>query len=122
MTIGTLLFTWWRGELVGTDSTGNRYYRERNPAKLVKGGGMESRERRWVIYKGEAEPSKVPPEWHGWLHHSTDEVPHDVQRRPWQKPHLPNLTGTPQAYRPSGSLLGSGKRAHAAGDYEPWTP
>jgi hypothetical protein len=28
MTLGTRLLTWLRGELVGTDSDGNRYYRE----------------------------------------------------------------------------------------------
>ena len=122
MTIGTLLFTWWRGALVGTDQSGNRYYRERRPAPLRKGGGMESRERRWVLYKGEPEASKVPPEWHGWLHHITDAVPEATTRRPWQKPHQPNPTGTSLAYRPPGSLLASGHRAAAAGDYEPWTP
>src|SRR5712691_6776670 len=29
MTIGTRLFTWWKGELVGTDELANRYYREK---------------------------------------------------------------------------------------------
>ncbi|HLY54392.1 MAG TPA: NADH:ubiquinone oxidoreductase subunit NDUFA12 [Stellaceae bacterium] len=123
MTIGTRLFTWWRGELVGSDGAGNRYYRERKRAPLVKGGGMESRERRWVLYKGEPEASKVPPEWHGWLHHITDDLPDpSAARRPWQKPHLPNQTGTAHAYRPPGSLLAGGHRSPAAGDYEAWTP
>jgi NADH:ubiquinone oxidoreductase subunit len=75
-----------------------------------------------VIYQGEAEPSKVPPEWHGWLHHTADALPQLAARRPWQKPHLPNLTGTSLAYRPPGSLQGGGHRAAAASDYEPWTP
>jgi NADH:ubiquinone oxidoreductase subunit len=122
MTVGTRLFTWWRGALVGTDQFGNRYYREKRAAPLVKGGGMESRERRWVLYKGEAEPSRVPPEWHGWLHHITLEPPQPETRHAWQKPHLPNLTGTPAAWRPPGSLLLGGHRSAAAGDYEPWTP
>jgi len=122
MTIGTSLYTWWRGELVGSDAYGNRYYRERGQAALKKGGGIESRERRWVIYQGAPEASKVPPEWHGWLHHIVDAVPGVIQTRPWQKPHLPNLTGTAQAYRPAGSLLKTGKRAAAASDYEAWTP
>ena len=29
MTLGTRLLTWFRGELVGTDNFGNRYYREK---------------------------------------------------------------------------------------------
>jgi NADH:ubiquinone oxidoreductase subunit len=122
MTIGTRLYTWLHGELVGTDQTGNRYYREKNPKPLVKGGGIESRERRWVLYDGAAEASKVPAEWHGWLHHIVDAVPTAEARRPWQKPHQPNLTGTPGAYRPPGSLLKGARRSPAAGDYEPWTP
>jgi NADH:ubiquinone oxidoreductase subunit len=32
------------------------------------------------------------------------------------------MTGTPQAYRPPGSILGSGRRPKATGDYKPWQP
>jgi NADH:ubiquinone oxidoreductase subunit len=124
MTIGTLLYTWLRGERVGSDSFGNRYYRDSRKRVLKRGGGRDSRERRWVIYRGEAEASKVPPEWHGWLHHTVDEMPVEGAKPlyPWQKPHQPNLTGTPEAYRPPGSLLKGGTRERAAGDYEPWRP
>ena len=49
--------------------------------------------------------------------------PGDVQKKyPWQKDHLPNLTGTVYAYHPQGSLLRGGQRAPATGDYEPWQP
>ncbi|HUK10848.1 MAG TPA: NADH:ubiquinone oxidoreductase subunit NDUFA12 [Stellaceae bacterium] len=122
-TIGTLLFTWWKGERVGTDEFGNRYYREKPGRQLRPGGGWNSRERRWVLYKGEPEASKVPPEWHAWLHHTVNELPDPKRRKyPWEKPHLPNLTGTARAYRPPGSLLKGGHRAPATGDYEPWQP
>jgi NADH:ubiquinone oxidoreductase subunit len=103
---------------VGTDPAGNRYYRAK-PRKGYK------RERRWVLYKGAPEASKVPPEWHGWLHHQTDTVPSEDGesfRRPWQKPHTPNLTGTAGAYRPQGHILNSGVRAAASADYEAWQP
>ncbi len=124
MTIGTRLFTWWRGELVGTDQFANRYYREKMRKALVRGGGMTSRERRWVLFNGEAEASRVPPQWHAWLPHTVDAPPQPGQgpAYPWQKEHQPNLTGTPRAYRPAGSLLRGGHRAPATGDYEPWTP
>src|SRR5439155_934342 len=91
MTIGTRLFTWWKGELVGTDQFGNRYYREKGGRPRVRGGGRASRERRWVIYNGEAEASRVPPEWHAWLHHSVDAPPQPEQwpHYPWQKEHVP---------------------------------
>ena len=123
MAIGTRLFTWWKGELVGTDEFGNRYYREKPGRQLRPGGGRDSRERRWVLYKGEPEASKVPPEWHAWLHHTVNELPDRNRRKyAWEKPHLPNLTGTPRAYRPPGSVLRGGRRAPATGDYEPWQP
>lgn len=113
------LFTWTYGStLAGRDQAGNKYYR----GKARPG---YKRERRWVIYKGAPEASKVPPEWHGWLHHQTDAIPSaDAEsfRREWQKPHRPNLTGTDQAYRPPGHILSGGKRAQATGDYEAWRP
>lgn len=107
-----------RAALVGVDPLGNRYYR----AKARKG---YKRERRWVMYQGAPEASMVPPEWHGWLHHQTDVVPSEGVksfRRPWQKPHQPNLTGTDKAYRPAGHLLKGGQRAASDSDYEAWRP
>ncbi len=117
MSFGTKLFTRFYGELVGSDQFGNRYYLDRR----TKG---QQRERRWVIYNGEVEASRVPPEWHGWLHRTVVEPPTVVapQVRPWQKPHLPNLTGSAQAYRPPGHTLKGGQRAKGTGDYEPWVP
>ncbi|MFQ5984127.1 MAG: NADH:ubiquinone oxidoreductase subunit NDUFA12 [Alphaproteobacteria bacterium] len=117
MTLGTRLFTWFKGEYVGRDQFGNRYYRER-------GRPRERRRRRWVIYNGEPEASKVPPLWNAWLHHVVDEPPTDspTSERSWEKEHIPNLTGTPEAYRPPGHVLRGGRRAKATGDYEPWRP
>ena len=111
-TPGTRFFTWRKGERVGEDEQGNVYYRER--------GGR----RRWVIYNGLTEASKVPPEWHGWLHYTVDTPPVDenYEPRPWQKPHRANYTGTPYAIRPRGSLFAGGKRPAASADYEAWTP
>ena len=117
MTLGTRLFTWLRGREVGIDQLGNRYYTERKPR-----AGRPAR--RWVMYQGEAEATRVPPEWHAWLHWTIDAVPSGAGRphRPWQKEHLPNLTGTEDAYRPPGHVLQGGRRARATGDYEPWRP
>lgn len=111
-TFGTWLYTARKGERVGDDDQGNVYYRSKD--------GL----RRWVIYNGEAEASRVPAEWHGWLHRTTDVSP--VDRPPifksWEKDHTPNLTGTTEAYYPDGSLNRSGKRASASGDYKAWRP
>ena len=107
-----------RAKAVGQDVYGNKYFRA--PAR--KG---YKRERRWVIYKGAPEASMIAPEWHGWMHHQTDIVPDGDEksfRREWQKPPLPNMTGTINAYRPEGHLLKGGKRKKTTGDYEAWTP
>jgi len=106
-TFGTQLWTWRFGELVGQDEQGNRYYRTKG-RKIDPTLGFE---RRWVVYNGYAEATRVPPSWHGWLHHTVDTLPTDenYKAREWQKPHLPNMTGTPDAYRPSGSTLSTGQ-------------
>jgi NADH:ubiquinone oxidoreductase subunit len=119
-TYGTQLWTWLYGEHVGNDESGNRYFRTRG-GKIDPALGFE---RRWVIYDGYAEATKVPPSWHGWLHHTVDVPPTEetVVPRPWERPHQPNPTGTPGAIRPSGSTLAEGKRPHATGDYQPWVP
>lgn len=103
---------------VGADSFGNVYYQ----TKARKG---YNHPRRWVVYKTLPEPSLVPPEWHGWLHYQTDVVPGAAKesfRRPWQKPHKPNLTGTDEAWLPPGHILKGFKRPAATGDYEAWHP
>jgi NADH:ubiquinone oxidoreductase subunit len=119
-TFGTQFWTWMYGEAVGEDEFGNRYYRTRG-GKIDPGLGFE---RRWVIYNGYAEASMVPPSWHGWLHHTVDTPPTQERYKPhdWQKPHRPNLTGTPGAYRPPGSTLALGRRPKATGDYKAWAP
>ena len=114
MTLGTWLYTKFKGQKVGEDELCNVYYR----SSRMRAG---NREERWVIFLGEAEASKVPPEWHAWLHHTTDE-PIQTSKRPWQKPHQSNLTGTELAYLPPGDDRRGGERAGATGDYEAWTP
>ena len=102
---------------VGSDSYGNRYYEERRarPGKAP---------RRYVRYTGIIEASKVPADWHGWLHHTESSPPPEggYARHEWQQDHQPNTTGTSHAHRPAGHVLKGGKRASATGDYEPWTP
>jgi NADH:ubiquinone oxidoreductase subunit len=119
-TLGTRFHTWRFGELVGRDGFGNVYYR-------TAGGRIDPAlgfERRWVIYNGPSEGSMTPPGWYGWLHHITDEPPTVGHYRPreWERPYVPNMTGTPFAYHPPGSLQGEAIRPPATGDYQAWTP
>ena len=118
-TIGTLFTVGRRGVLVGKDEYGNRYFEARDTKDSYDG-----RKRRWVLYNGYADASKVPPDWHGWLHYTFDQTPDQapVVIKAWEKPHLPNLSGTPMAWRPRGSLARSGQRPSATGDYEAWKP
>ena len=109
-TLNTQFFTWRKGVKVGEDDAGNAFY------KTTDG------KRRWVIFNGEAEASRVSPDWHGWLHHTWDEPPTDapIAHKDWEKPHQPNLTGTAMAYAPQGSLRqGQPKQRQ---DYEAWSP
>ena len=107
-TLGTRFHTWRFGERVGEDEFGNVYY--------------QNGRRRWVIYDGLADASRVPPEWHGWLHQSWLEPPtvKPVPNKPWEKEHLPNLTGTTMAYAPAGSIRR--ERPEPRSDYEAWSP
>ena len=111
-TLGTALYSWRNGRKVGTDVHGNVYYQSK------KG------DRRWVIYNGLNDASRIPPEWYAWIHKQIDDLPDKALPPPpkFQKPPVPNLTGTPYAYRPSGSLERGGRRQAASGDYEAWTP
>ncbi|MGD8326791.1 MAG: NADH:ubiquinone oxidoreductase subunit NDUFA12 [Sphingomonadales bacterium] len=111
-TYGTALFTWRKGQKVGEDEQGNVYYKEKRG------------DRRWVIYNGDIEASRVPSEWHGWLHYTIDTPPSEQAPvvKSWEKPHVSNQTGTVDAYVPKGSLKAGGLRAKATGDYEAWQP
>jgi NADH:ubiquinone oxidoreductase subunit len=102
---------------IGTDQFGNRYYEERR----ARAGKPP---RRYVRYNGIAEASKVPADWHGWLHHTESTPPPagGYDKHVWQQEHQPNVTGTKHAYRPDGHMLKGGKRKPATGDYEPWNP
>ena len=117
------IFTWWHGETlntqfwcwrnglkIGEDSTGNRFYQNHDGS------------RRWVIYKGDIDASRVSPEWHGWLHQTYQDPPTVVPllRKSWEKEHHENLTGTTKAYVPTGSLRK--KQRVLRSDYEAWTP
>jgi len=107
---GTALFSWRNGRKVGEDILGNIY--------------LESESRRWVIYVGSNDVSRVPPDWYAWLTRQIDGVPDDALPPPpkFLKAATPNLTGTAAAYRPTGAMEKGGHRQAASGDYQAWTP
>lgn len=109
-TLGTKVFTSRYGEKVGEDEQGNVFYQTRDG------------KRRWVIYNGLVEASRVSPEWHGWLHQTYQDPPTEapLKRKDWEIPHVPNMTGSALAYAPAGSLRAS--RPADRSDYEAWQP
>jgi NADH:ubiquinone oxidoreductase subunit len=65
---------------IGKDEFGNSYH-------ISKSG------KKYIIYNGLVEASKIPPNWYLWLHNIHDEIIPNSQYA-WQKIHSPNLTGT----------------------------
>lgn len=109
--------TTFKGQYVGEDAAGNRYYQE----KFLFYKPSYRRPRRWVMYKGFPEASRIPPEWYAWIHFTSERPLTFQKRHTWQAPYVPNMTGTKQAYRPPASLA----QAHPTTlpqDYEPWQP
>ena len=88
-TLGTRLHTLFFGKFVGTDNIGNKYYKSKSG-------------KRWVIYKGEVDASKIPSEWYSWMHHTNNKIQnlHELKKYKWQKEHLSNQTGTENSYHP----------------------
>ena len=90
-TIGTKIKTIFFGKFVGKDSFGNKYYENKKKTK------------RWVIYKEEIDASKISADWYSWIHFMKNKIEFNtkVEKYRWQKPHLPNQTGTKNAYHPN---------------------
>ncbi|WP_026296634.1 NADH:ubiquinone oxidoreductase subunit NDUFA12 [Hirschia maritima] len=116
-TVGTRFDVNRRAIFIGEDEWGNKFYEEKKPSQ-------ESRKRRYIIYNGAAEPSRVSADWHGWLHHTFDKPPTEepLEKKSFEQPHQPNLTGTLMAYKPKGSLARQDDRTKTASDYEAWDP
>ena len=71
-TVGTFIYTLFKGKLVGKDHFGNKYY-------------LSSSGKRWVIYKDLVESSKIPPDWHSWIHFIKKSIPYEnATKFDWQ--------------------------------------
>ena len=106
-TLGTFVYTLFAGKFVGEDEFGNKYYSDSKEKK------------RWVIYKNRVESSKIPPQWHSWIHFLKRSKPSlNSSKFPWQKEYEENLTGTKKAYKPEGSMLNDSKKSMKK--YETW--
>ena len=67
-TLGTRIHTFFFGKYVGKDYNGNKYYQSKSG-------------KRWVIYKGEINASKITSEWYSWIHNISDNIPRDKEQK-----------------------------------------
>ena len=106
-TLGTFLYTIFFGKFVGEDEFGNKYYQNK-------------KNKRWVIYNGEINASKITSDWFSWMHHTTDTIPSNKIKKKysWQKPHQDNQTGGKKAYKPNKII----KNTKEFQKYETWKP
>ena len=109
-TLGTRISTFFYGNLVSRDENLNSFYRNLNDTK------------RWVIYKGEVEATRVSPEWNNWLRFTSTTPPLKSDKKyEWQIKHKQNQTGTKNAYSPKSSRFNQ-KKTDKDLDYEKWNP
>lgn len=102
-TLGTRIWTYFNGILIGTDQQGNKYYQNKNGTK------------RWVIYSALVESTLVNPQWNNWLRFTSSKTPIEDKMFDWQKEHSPNMTGTSKAYEPM-------VRKDKNHEYKKWSP
>ena len=104
LTIFNKIFTWWNQDTFGTriktifylenllvkTNFGNKYYESK------KG-------KRWVIYNGEVDASKIPVEWYSWIHFTPNKIEKDHNLKNINGKNLIKqiLTGTEEAYFPN---------------------
>jgi len=117
MSFGTSLYTWIYGNLVGKDEFNNRYY-----CNTKNFDDLEAK--RWVIFHGSIEATKIPSHWHAWLHKTINIPPLEYRHKyNWQKNHQQNMTGTNQAYYPDSHPLSKSYKPDIIKDeYDSWSP
>ena len=106
-TVGTFFYTVLFGKFVGKDTFGNKYY-------------INKKGKRWVIYNGEINASKIESDWYSWIHYQSNSNPTNSKTNKyfWQKPHSENKTGSKDAYKPN-KITNKDKKFKK---YESWKP
>ena len=89
-TLGTRIYTFLNGKLVGKDEFGNKYFENKKKNK------------RWVIYSGEIDASKISNDWYSWIHFTKNKIEFktNIKKYNWQKDHQENQTGTQNSHKP----------------------
>lgn len=103
--LGLLLYTKLFGQYIDTDAFGNSYYQTIKTQKI----------KRWVIYNGICDPSKIPADWRAWLSFMQNLPPKKNQNN-W----TPNTTGTNFAQNQITSIENTPQTA--LNYYDSWSP
>ena len=83
------------GNKVGEDEYGNQFFELKRVDYL-------GRRKRYCLYKGSPEASKISPEWHPFMHYQIDakDVKTTFRQYKWQKPYVPDTTLSQNKYLP----------------------
>lgn len=103
--LNSIIFTKIFGVHAGEDLYGNQFYFRKTSEE----------EKRWVVYKGMYDPSKISDEWHSWLHFINDIKPFK-SKKTW----IPNTTGTKFSHNSISSIENTPQTTLQY--YESWDP
>ena len=111
-TVGTSLYTLFKGTKMGEDYLGNFYYESRDGKN------------RWCIYSKQSDASRVSPEWNSWLRYVSNKIPSGEKNFDWQKNFKGNKTGLYNAYKPKDNRAKDCKDSLDSYeyDYKAWKP
>ena len=111
------IYLFFRSTKVGGDQYGNQYFE----AKRTDSFG---RKKRFCLYSGRPEASKISPEWHLFMHYQVEakDVKTNYKQHKWQKPFVPDITLTEVKYLPKNHPLFSSKNNlfHSSGAKNPF--
>ena len=104
-----------KGNLIGEDMFGNKYYENRD---------LPYDRCRWVVYadKVDYNATSIPPEWHGWVNYINDYPPttHEYKKPIYAIQPYITRTGTSGAYQPKGAWSNTEQRKWKKMQY--WQP
>lgn len=85
---------------VGEDEYGNQFFELKRTDYL-------GRKKRYCLYKGYVEASKISPEWHPFMHYqiAAKDVKTTYKQYKWQKPAIPDTTLSNYKFLPKNHML-----------------
>jgi len=111
------IYLFFCGTKIGIDQYGNQYFE-------VKRTDSFGRKKRFCLYNGTPEASKISPEWHLFMHYQIEakDVKTNYKQHKWQKPFVPDITLSDAKYLPKNHPLFNSKKNlfHSSGAKNPF--